>query len=137
MESFRITVRVYGETLKPHEFAEEIKVPPTTSYSRGDPVSKHGRAAELRQKYGAWMKAVECEDPPEFSSALNGLLAELPANFADIVQGHGAEADVYVGGFGVRDQSTIFMDEQLIQSLAAKQLSVVFDLYVKDEHEDE
>ena len=130
---FKVSVRVWGDTLDPNRFTQAIGIDPTSSFSPGDPISKRGRGAGMCRKYGSWRKLVESDDEVEFCRALQDLLAELPANFSEVVKSFAAEADVFLGVFDIRNQSTFFLDEDVIQLLAEKQLSVCFDLYVEDD----
>jgi len=119
----------------PAQLTARVGLAPTRSFSPGDPVRRHGTEPIPKQTYGYWSRRVKAGDHEAFLVAVVTLLSELPADFHDIVKSFDASADFFLGVFGIRDQSTVYLDEPIIELLAKLKLPVCFDLYV-DEGDD-
>jgi hypothetical protein len=129
MDDFSITLRVTGESLEPDRVTKLVGSPPTDSFRRGDPVSRRGKAAQTPRKYGSWQLSVEADDAEKFSAVLRDLLARVPTHFAQAARREQWAVDVFVGLFGVHDQSTLQIDVDVLRELSLRGWPLCFDMY--------
>jgi len=118
--------------LDPAQITARIGLLPTRTYVRGDLVSAR---LEIRHTDGYWSKSIDNVLPENFSAELAQLLSMLPDNFSEILSSAHAESDVFVGLFGIRDQSTFWIGKDAHQLLSKHGLDIIFDMYIGDREE--
>ena len=121
------TLRVFGDALEPYEVTRLLGPAPTTSYRTGDPVSPRLTA---RRKMGMWCLESSLARTEPLSRHVIELLARVPSDptiWSEIQRRF--FADVYCGVDVRVPNSGMGLTSETIEALAARGLSVEFDLY--------
>lgn len=133
MDKTTITLRIQGPALEPNDVTSLTGLNPSKAYRAGDPLGARPSLAARKHKVGFWSLQLDDGTADTFSEQLRELLRRVPS---DIAQKVNAEADVFVGAFGVRDQSSLQIDPDVLAGLGDRNWTLVFDLYVKSDDEE-
>ena len=129
MDRFCASVRITGDSLDPSRVTELTGLAPSSAFKRGDTFGKHRLSGQGHRKYGSWRYTEESTDPSEFSEVIRRLLRLTPPDLVKLLGGAGTTADVFVGMFDVRDQSTFEIDADVMKELGARNWPICYDLY--------
>ncbi len=130
----RITLRIIGKDLDPGSVTELLGISPSQSFRRGDPREPAAQARGLStRRHGAWLLTRDTAVHGEVDDVIRSIAASVPAGFVDNLKETDVTADLFVGLFEIRDQSTFSIEPATARLLADRGLPLIFDLYVAGE----
>ena len=132
MERFSVSVIITGDDLDPGRVTELTGLAPSKAFKRGDTFGKHRVTGRGIRKYGSWRYMEDSSDPSEFSEVIRRLLRLTPPDLVTLLGGVATEVIVFVGMFGVRDQSTFEIDADVMKELGARNWPICYDLYIEE-----
>lgn len=130
MDRIRITLRVFGPNVDPDQVTLLLNLQPTSAFHVGDVMGRHGLSATCRHKSGSWCYSTENVAPGEFSRKLLEFVDKIPINALMPNPAEETNVDLFIGCFGVRDQSAITIDPECLAVIAERKWHLVFDFYV-------
>ncbi|MEE8171161.1 MAG: DUF4279 domain-containing protein [Phycisphaerae bacterium] len=136
MSEMMISLLINGESLDPKDVTDAIQAPPTDQFKKGDPVGRIGGSHGLRHRHGQWCLTKTACNSAEFNAALREFLNLVPENLTDMLASSSVSIDVFVGVFGVRDQTGIELPADLLLELGRRGWSIIFDLYTSGAEDD-
>lgn len=128
MEEFSIRIRVVGREIDPEEITRLTGITPTDSHRRGDRGGQH--CPDLVRPAGYWSVAVQDDNAERFSERLKELVEKIPNGILRNQPESGMTVEVFVGLFGIRDQSTFNIDPTTLKMIGDRGWHLVFDLYL-------
>lgn len=128
MEEFKISLRILGPAVDPKALSDQLGIQASHSFSRGDPYCR----GELRRQYGLWCLHAEGDNASDFSSRLRELIRRVPADVGKGASDSETDVNVFVGLFGIRDQSSLIIESDVLAELGQRGWELIFDMYVQD-----
>lgn len=134
MEYFHATLRVLGPTVDPEAITKIVGFAPTQSFRVGDVFATRSPSGPHTRKHGFWGFTTQDDKPDNFSRRLLELIRRIPPGvLVDDLAGQ-FQVEVFVGLFGIRDQSTLTIDAEVHRELGLRGWPLVFDMYVEGAH---
>jgi hypothetical protein len=129
MKEVIVSLRIFSDDLDPDDVTTILKIEPTSQCKRGDRISKFS-AADKTHKNGHW--ALERSGlPAEFGALLRGFLRLVPETQLQLLNDMHTSQDIFVGLFGIRDQSSLDIDPDILEKIGSRGWPLIFDMYIE------
>lgn len=127
MERFELSLRVVGPLVDPDAVTRATALTPTRSFRRGDPVGRNSPGR--KRTHGLWCVCIEEDDPEKFDARLSELVKKIPTGIVQDDPLNETQVDIFVGLFGIRDQSTFNIAPETLKQIGDRGWYLVFDMY--------
>jgi hypothetical protein len=132
MDELKINLRINTEDIEPDEITSLLGIKSSRSFCKGDTIGSHGSARSASRTHNHWSIQETTENVERLSEIIVSMLKAIPDAALATLQDRGAEIDLFVGGFGVRDQSTFWIGVEAMEAFSQRSISIVVDLYTAD-----
>jgi hypothetical protein len=130
MATTKISLRVIGQGVVPEVVSRIAGRQPTHAFKFGDSVGKQGCAAAVKRAHGLWSYQLQEANVSEVQLQISDLLRMVPRDFTAQVRQCAAEhVDLFIGVFGVEDQTSIELDADILREIGERGWSICFDMY--------
>ena len=131
------TLRIFSDSIEPHEISAALQVEPTRSFRKGDPISV--RVPQPRPRHG-WLLCTETHvtsrDTRRHVDWLLDRVEPVLESFATLTR-RGAESDVYSFWVSSRGQGGPLLSPCQMQRLATLGLECSYDVYFESDDDDD